>query len=191
MRETQRPMSRWLTLAAVGVAGALLLACAIPALSGGEATPRAMPTVPPPTPTPPTSAREMVTTIDEEEMNSWLQGTQTQLGEGVDCREMRVRIRSTGITLSARLQVEQLRGTEVPVDIVVRPVVRDEHLRLEVLDVQLGGPYASFSALIKPLVSAGVADGLDADQFLAEQGVRVSSVELREGSMVIRSLPVE
>jgi len=192
MQGRDRPVSRWLHVGILGLAGALLLACIIPSLSRNE--PTAFPTFTPrplPSPTagtgltPMPGAVSVVTEIGEEQMSAWLQSARPDLGEGVSFEAAGVQIQSSGITISGQVRVEQMRDLEMPVEILLKPVVRDGHLDVEVLDVQLGGAGSPFGSLVKPLVSAGIGEGLNVERLLAEQGVRVTSVELKEGSMVV------
>jgi len=199
MRGKKRSALRWIVVLAVGLAGALLLACVIPILSPATPTPLPTPTIPPtlalPTPAQPaapavgTPGAEV--TISEQEANRWLQGMQTHLGEGIDLSDTSVKIHSTGITVTGKAQVAQLQGALIPVEIVLQPVVRDRRLSLEVLDVRLGGAYSSFSGLVKPLISTGIAQGVDANALLAQRGLRVAAVELQEGYMVVNTTPAK
>lgn len=196
MRGGARSALGWRVVLVAGLAGGLLLACVIPALSPGTPTPIPTPTPPlvaSPTPTlaatPPAGAAAGEVRISEQELNQWLQGTKAPVGEGVDLSDASVRIRSTGITLTGKARVAQLQGAEIPIEIVLRPVVRDERLSLELLNLQLGGAYSSFSGLVKPLISMGLAQGVDANELLAEQGMRVSAVQLQDGYIVITRVP--
>ncbi len=197
MHGAQRPAPRWITLLVPGLVGALLLACAIPGLSREEPAPTPVTATPQPLPSPtpaaaPTAApgaATMVTTVTEEQMRGWLEGGRAQLGAGVEFENTRLSIRATGITISGNARLAQFGGVEMPVEIRLRPVVSEEHLRLEVLDVRLGGAYSSFSSVVKPLISGGIAEGLDVEGFLAGQGLRVIDVKLQDGSMVITSVP--
>jgi hypothetical protein len=201
MRGGNRSALRWLMVLAVGLAGALLVACIIPFLSSSTPTPIPTPTPPllaSPTPTqaptpaggtPVAAPGAKETRITEQELNRWLEGAQTHLGEGIDLSDSSVAIHSTGITVTGRVQVAQLQGAQIPVQIVLRPVVHDERVSLEVLDVQLGGAYSSFSGLVKPLISQGLAQGADANALLAESGMHISALELHEGYMVATTVP--
>jgi len=130
-----------------------------------------------------------VARISEQDINKTLQGMETPLGEGIDCRNMQLKVRREGITLSAIVQIAQLQNAVVPMQVLVRPVVREERLRLQVLDVQLGGPFAAISNLVKPMLTTGIAEAFDANSLLTPQGMRISSVELEDGYVVVTTVP--
>jgi len=195
MRGGHYAAPRLVILLTAGLAAALSLACAIPALSRGNAAPEVAATPPmlspsptqPPAPAP--QAMETTIRIGASELNDWLQGMSPSLGQGAEFSDMRVTIRSTGITVWGNAKVAQLRGTQVPVEVLLMPVVRNDGLQLEVLDVRLGGAYASLSGLVKPLVVSGIDQGLDINALLADQGVHVTRVELQDGCLAICTVP--
>jgi len=203
MRGGERSALSWMVVLAVGLTAALLVACVIPILSPSTPTPVPTPTAPllaSPTPTlaptpantsPGTGTPATETRISEQDVNHWLQGSQTHLGEGVDLSDTHVSIHTTGITVNGRAQVAQLQGARVPVEIVLRPVVHDQRLGLEVLDVQLGGAYSAFSGLVKQLISQALAEDVDPNALLAQRGMRISAVQLHEGYMVVSSVPTD
>lgn len=192
-----RPFTRRrMALLALGAVSILLLACVVPSLvrranppATFEATalplasPTSMPTV---TRTP---SAGIVSKISEAALNQQVQGMRPQVGEGVDVRDIRVRIRKSGIIVSASVQIAELANAVVPVEVQVQPVVREQQLRLEVLDVQLGGPYAAMSTFVKPMLKTGVAEAFDASVLQMQQGVRISNVELQDGYLEITTLP--
>lgn len=191
MRAGRESAPRWIVLSAIGLAGLLLLACVVPSYIN-----RATPTSPPvATPTPaltPTllaGTAPVVQQITEQDLNQWLQGVRPALGEGIDCQEIHVQIRSTGLILSVSVKAAQLAGALIPVEIHAMPVVREERVKLEVLDVRLGGPYAAMSSFIKPVLITGITDAFNADTFLTQQGVRISNIELKDGYMLVTSVP--
>ena len=123
-------------------------------------------------------------------MNEWLGGFQTHLGEGVNCKDLHITIRTSGILISGSVQVAQLQNAEIPMEIEMRPLVDGQRVNFEVIDVRLGGPYGTLSSLVKPLVTSGIAHTFDANRFLAEQGVRVTQVELQDGYVIVTTEPV-
>jgi len=185
------------TLAAAGLLSILLLACIIPSsLSPKQPTPEPSPTaraVNPPTATPTTAplpnGTVTVSKISEQDMNDWLKAQQPQLGDGLEAQDLQVKIQSTGLLFSANVRVAQLQNALVPIQILARPAVSNGHVDVNVLDVQLGGSYASFSALLKPLVTTGLAQAFDADSFLAKRGVRITSIDLQDGYLLVTTQP--
>ncbi|MDI7275995.1 MAG: hypothetical protein QME94_08440 [Anaerolineae bacterium] len=173
---------------AIGLICVLSLACIVPSLSMRGRSTLAPTETPRPTPTQ-SAAAQNVTRISEEELNRQLQGKRPNLGEGVECEELRVRVRKSGITVLATVRLAQFAGAAVPVQVQVMPSVRDERLHLEVLDVSLGGPYAAMGSLIKPLLSAGLAQGLDSETALVAAGKRIAAIELEDGYMVVTTRP--
>ena len=187
-------VSRWVVLISGGLVALLLLACVVPSsLTRGRSGALLTPTPPPhtPAPTAPQPGGPSTTwRISEQEMNDWLRGWRTHLGGGVDCQDMQVAIRTQEVMLRATVEVAQLPGALVPVEVRVKPVVREQQVALEVLDVQLGGAYAPWSALVKPLVATGIAQGLDLGDFLKRQrGVCISAIELHDGYMIVTGSP--
>jgi hypothetical protein len=199
MRAKGQSAARAAGIVALGFASLFLLACIIPAAVKRSAavlptpteqalSPTAAPTLAP-SAAPAGTAQTTATRVSEQQLNEWMKGAQTNMGEGMTAKDMHMAIRSSGLTLSANIQVQQLRGAVVPVEILLKPVVRDDKLAIEVQDVRLGGAYASFSGLIRPLVSSGMGQAFDANGMLAERGVRVVSVELQDGYMVVTTAP--
>ena len=189
--------SRWVLLAALALASGLSLACMVPLYSRPRAASAGVPTAvrtatARPTPSPgKTAAIEAGTwRISEEEMNAQLRRLQTQLGNGVECRDMSVQIRTGGITLTATVFVREL-SVDVPVEVQVMPVVRDAELTLDVLDVKLGGPYTAMSGIVKPMLSAGLAQAFHSNGLMAQQGVRVTGVVLEDGYMAVTTAEAE
>ncbi|MGQ9682294.1 MAG: LmeA family phospholipid-binding protein [Anaerolineae bacterium] len=187
--------SRWALVAVLAVAGGLSLACIVPlygrpraASLGGPTAVRTATLRPTPSPKHPT-AKAGTWRISEAEMNAQLQQLQAQLGNGVDCHDMRAQIRASGIKLAATIRMRDM-GVSVPVEVQVMPVVRADKLALDVLDVKLGGPYAAMSEMVKPMLSAGLAQAFDSQALLAQQGVRVTSVELNDGYMTVTTAAV-
>ncbi|MCL6430140.1 MAG: hypothetical protein K6V36_04680 [Anaerolineae bacterium] len=167
----------------------LSLACFVPSLVTRRASPTATPTAtPPPTPTQAPTG-ETVTRITEEELNRQLQSTRPDLGEGVECKDVRVEVHKTGITLFSTVTLAQFAGAEVPIEVRVMPTVREERVHLEVLEVNLGGPYAAMSSLITPLLNAGLAEGLGAESGLVPPNLRVMAIELEEGYLEVTTRP--
>lgn len=167
----------------------LSLACIVPSLVSRRASPTATATASPsPTPTQvPTG--ETVTRITEVELNRRLQSTRPDLGEGVECKDVRVEVHRTGITLFSTVTLAQFAGAEVPIEVRVMPTVRAERLNLEVLEVRLGGPYAAMSSLITPLLNAGLAQGLSENGGLVPPDLRVVAIELEEGYLLVATRP--
>jgi hypothetical protein len=185
---------KWFLLLAIGLIATAHLACLVPSRTDPSPTAPASPTLSPSrTPAAGTALTPTTTTIiariSEQDMNQWLEGQRTTLGEGVDCLDMHMSIRREGITLTLTLEMTQLRGLSVPVQVLAVPVVRGEKLQMEVKDVQLGGAYAPMSGLVRSMLTAGLAQALDADRFV-QQGVRISKVELEDGFVVITGSPV-
>ena len=167
----------------------LSLACFVPSLVTRRASPTATATPsPPPTPTQAPTG-ETVTRITEEELNRQLQSTRPDLGEGVECKDVRVEVHKTGITLFSTVTLAQFAGAEVPIEVRVMPTVRAERLNLEVLEVRLGGPYAAMSSLITPLLNAGLAQGLSENGGLVPSDLRVVAIELEEGYLLVATRP--
>lgn len=185
---------KWLLFLALGLVVAAHLACLAPSAANRVST---TPTSPAPASSPtPQSSRALTPTsvtitarISEEDVNGWLQGQRTTLGEGVDCLGMQVRIHRDGIRLSATLEVTRLRGVTVPVEVLAVPTVRSGGLQMEVRDVQLGGAYAPMSGPLKSVLTAGLGRALEAESLLAPQGMDVSQVELEDGFIVITGTP--
>ena len=191
----RRTSSRWALFAALAVAGGLSLACILPlygrpraASLGGPTAVRTATLRPTPSPKRPTVGAS-TWRISEEEMNAQLRQLQAQLGNGVDCHDMRAQIRVSGIKLTATVQMRDV-GVSLPVEVQVMPVVRADKLALDVLDVKLGGPYAAMSEMVKPMLSAGLAQAFDSQALLAQRGVRVTSVELNDGYMTVTTAAV-
>lgn len=184
---------RWMVLLALGVAVALHLACLVPShVSRSTRSPTPTSTSPSlsspaPAPTPTTSM--IIARISEADLNESLREMEPSLGEGIDCREVGLKVRRTGLTLSMTIEIAQLPRVLIPVEILARPVVRDKRLQLEVLDVQLGGPYALISGLVKPMLAAGIAEAFDADRLPTQPGWHVSDVQLEDGYIVVTTLP--
>ena len=199
MHRGRLPIFRWAFLLALGLVSTLLLACLVPSVltrtqptlspsptagsnpgSGVRNPTLALPATPQPNRT------RTVTRVTEQELNGWLQETQS-LGEGIECQDMQATIRKTGIVISGNVRVAQLRSDLIPMEIELRPEVQGEHLEVQVLEVRLGGAYAGWSALIRPLISTGIDQAFDADRLLTEQGVHIQSLELQDGYMTIIS----
>jgi len=196
MRREHKLMPLGMVLLALGALSFPLLACIFPSFLARTSQERAAgPTLPPtstiaPTATPqPGTPAATVSRISEQDMNQWLQGAATHLGEEIECQDLQAKIQREGIVLSAKVRLARLADAQVPMDVELRPVVHDGGVSLEVLDVRLGEPYASLSSLIKPLVVSGISESIDANKFLADQGVRVLNIELQDGYMIVTSVP--
>jgi hypothetical protein len=185
---------KWFLLLAIGLIAAAHLACLAPSRVHPSTTAPASPTLSPTSApgagtalTPTTTT--IIARISEQDVNQWLKGQRTTLGEGVDCLDMHMSIRREGITLTLTLEMTRLRGLSIPVQVLTVPVVRGDKLQMEVRDVQLGGPYAPMSGLVRSMLTTGLVQALDANMFV-QQGIRISKVELEEGFIVITGSPV-
>lgn len=203
MRDKRASAPKWTVLLVVCMASVVLLACIIPSaltravrtaepavLPSPTASPQASPTQAP-LATPAPGSQTTVTRITEQQLNDYLGGYTTSLGEGLECQQLRGHIYNDHITLLATVKVDRLQGALVPVEADVVPVVNGGHLQVQVQDVRLGGSYAAMSSLIKPLLVTGINDnlvnGFALDDLLAEQGVQVTGVSLHEGYMDVTS----
>lgn len=172
------------------LAGLLSLACLVPSLATRSRSRPTATATPLPTPTPTQApAGEVVTRITEEELNRRLQGSRPQLGEGVECKDVWAEVRRSGVVLFATVRLARFAGAEVPIEVRVMPTVREERVHLEVLEVNLGGPYAAMSSLITPLLNAGLAEGLGAENDLVPPNLRVVAIELEEGYLEVTTRP--
>ncbi len=189
MRGERRTAPRWIALFVIGSLCTLLLACVIPWLGNPTAAPTATPSPTAPLAASPTtpSTTSNVFRITEQDMNQWLQSAQTRLDNGVELQNSQVRIHTNGVVLTATVSMPSLPGMSVPVQVQVVPVVRDQQLQLDVLDVQLGGPYAAMGSLVKPMLTAGIAQAFGTSGFVQE--ARIASIELQEGLLIVTKEP--
>lgn len=191
MRGSQ-PAPRWAILLVLGLVAAVQLACVIPSLTNSN-RPTLSPTqAPTPTSTTPggsPGASTIVARISEEDANHWLQSQESPLGQGIDCHDVQLRIRRDGIKLLATIRVPALQNATVPVEIQTMPIVRGNRLELQVDDVQLGGPYAPMSGVVRSLLVGNLAQAVDPNAFTSVHGVRITHIELEDGFMVITGVP--
>jgi hypothetical protein len=189
MRGKRWSALRWILVVTLGLVALLQLSCTVPSQLT-RAHPTSAPTpAPPSTPAITPTTLIIIVKISEQDANLWLKGQRPSLAQGIKCEDLRMKVRDSGITLSARLRIAQLQGVSIPVEIQTRPVVLEEQVRLEVLDIQLGGFYAPMSDLFRSMLSARLADALDLGSFLAQRGLHVAEADLEDGFIVFTCVP--